>query len=86
MIGCLAAAQIAQLCRDVGLPVKDAFSPFLSQVTWVVLQFDTDKLRAMETDSVTLRKTVGDLIFAAKASYNIHRSVFFAFPNIYVRY
>ncbi|CAG8084375.1 unnamed protein product [Penicillium salamii] len=75
MIGALAAAEIGKLCKQAGLPVTDAFSPFESQVTWVALRIDTARLREMNTTSVELRKRIGDLIFNAKAGYTIHRLV-----------
>lgn len=75
MIGSLAAAQIRQLCQDKGLPITDAFAPFESQVTWVALKVDTEKLRQMKTDSKTFSKQVGDLVFADKVGYTIHRVV-----------
>jgi len=75
MIGPLAAAEIGYLCKQHGLPILDAHSPLVSQVTWVVLKVDTAKLRAMGTDSETFRKQVGDLVFNEKAGYTIHRLV-----------
>lgn len=75
MIGPLAAAEILQLCKDAGLPVKEAMSPFESQVTWVVLQIDTAKLRHMKTTSAEFSKSIGDLVFNHKAGYTIHRLV-----------
>ncbi|KAJ5928711.1 UbiD family decarboxylase [Penicillium verhagenii] len=73
MIGPLAAAEIHQLCKDACLPVKEAMSPFESQVTWVVLQIDGAKLRQMKTTSEELCRKIGDLIFNHKAGYTIHR-------------
>ncbi|KAJ9123046.1 Ferulic acid decarboxylase 1 [Naganishia vaughanmartiniae] len=75
LIGALAAAEIANVCRQAGLPVKDSFSPFESQVTWVALQFDDAKLRAMKTNSQELREKVGNLVFNHKSGYTIHRLV-----------
>ncbi|GAA6033106.1 hypothetical protein JCM8097_002947 [Rhodosporidiobolus ruineniae] len=75
MIGALAAAEIGRVCREAGLPVKNAFSPFESQVTWVPLQFDTAKLREMKITSEALRKRVGDVVFYHKAGYTIHRLI-----------
>lgn len=75
MIGPLAAAEIHQLCKDAGLPVKEAMSPFESQVTWVALQIDGAKLREMKTTSDELSRKIGDLIFNHKAGYTIHRLV-----------
>jgi len=73
MIGALAAAECGRVCREAGLPVKDAFSPFESQVTWVALQFDTQQLAAMEITPQELRKRVGEAVFFHKAGYTIHR-------------
>lgn len=73
MIGPLAAAEIHRLCKDAGIPVKEAMSPFESTVTWVVLQIDTTKLREMKTTSAEFSKKIGDLIFNHKAGYTIHR-------------
>ena len=75
MIGPLAAAEIHQLCKDAGLPVKEAMSPFESQVTWVALQIDTAALRKEKTTSAEFCKKIGDLIFNHKAGYTIHRLV-----------
>lgn len=75
MIGSLAAAQIRRRCQEAGLPITDAFAPFESQVTWVALKVDTAKLREMKTDPKTFSKQVGDLIFADKVGYTIHRLV-----------
>lgn len=76
MIGALAAAEIRNICQQEGLPVTDAFSPFESQVTWVALKIDTEKLRAMKTNSKEFSKRIGDLVFNTKAGYTIHRLVF----------
>ncbi|KAH7065584.1 putative 3-octaprenyl-4-hydroxybenzoate carboxy-lyase [Macrophomina phaseolina] len=75
MIGSLAAAEIRHLCQSAGLPITDAFAPFESQVTWAALRVDTAALRAMQTDSKTFSKRVGDLVFNHKAGYTIHRIV-----------
>ncbi|KAI5479123.1 cytoplasmic protein [Pseudohyphozyma bogoriensis] len=68
MIGALAAAEMGVLCRNAGLPVKEAASPFISQ-------FDTIKLAAMNITPEDLRKRVGDLVFNHKVGYTIHRLV-----------
>ncbi|GFZ46456.1 carboxy-lyase [Saitozyma sp. JCM 24511] len=75
MIGALAAAEIGRVCREAGLPVTDAFSPFESQVTWVALQFDTTTLRLQKWTSEKLRQRVGEVAFNHKAGYTIHRLV-----------
>lgn len=75
MIGALAAAEIRKICQQHSLPITDAFWPFESQVTWVALRVDTQKLRAMKTNSKDFRQRVGDLIFNEKAGYTIHRLV-----------
>lgn len=73
MLGALCAAEIRQHCQDAGLPVTDAFSPFETQVTWVVLQIDIGKLATMSTTPEQFRKTIGDLIFYNKAGNAAHR-------------
>lgn len=75
MIGALAAAQIGSLLRDAGLPVVDCSSPFTSQVTWVAVQLDTKKVRAMKTSGPELSKKIADIIFYHKAGYTIHRLI-----------
>lgn len=75
MIGSLAAAEIARLCRDNGLPVKDAFAPYETMVTWVALQFDSEGLRKLKTTSQELRQKVADIVFSHKAGMTIHRLV-----------
>lgn len=75
LIGPLAAAQIRQLCQDAGLPVTDAFAPFETQVTWVALKVDIQKLSEMKITPEAFRQKVGDLIFYHKAGYTIHRLV-----------
>ena len=75
MIGPLAALEIKSLLVAHGLPIKEAFSPFESQVTWVALQVDTEKLRAMNTSSQEFSKRIGDIVFNHKAGFTIHRLV-----------
>jgi UbiD family decarboxylase len=76
MIGTLAAAEIRQLCQDNGLPIIEAFAPFETQVTWVALQVDTAALRKVKRwTPAQFRKAVGDLVFAHKVGYTIHRLV-----------
>lgn len=75
MIGPLAAAEIGFLLKSKGLPIKEAFSPFESQVTWVALQVDTEKLRAMRTNPEAFCRTIGNVVFNDKVGYTIHRLV-----------
>ncbi|KAK7522167.1 UbiD decarboxylyase family [Phyllosticta citriasiana] len=75
MIGSLNAAEARQLCQENGLPITDAFMPFSSQVTWMALRVDTEKLRQMKTDPKTFSKRVGDLIFNNKVGYTTHRII-----------
>ncbi|KAF2813167.1 UbiD family decarboxylase [Mytilinidion resinicola] len=75
LIGSLAAAEIRQVLQDAGLPIKETFAPFESQVTWVAIQVDTEKLRAMKTNSADFCKKIGDLVFSHKVGYTIHRLV-----------
>lgn len=75
LIGSLAAAEIRQLLQDSGIPVKEAFAPFESQVTWVALQIDTEKLRSLKTTSAEFAKKIGDIVFNHKTGYTIHRLV-----------
>lgn len=75
MIGPLAAAEIGFLLKSKGLPIKEAFSPFESQVTWVALQVDTQKLREMKTTPEKFCREIGDIIFNHKVGYTIHRLV-----------
>ncbi|KAF8869386.1 3-octaprenyl-4-hydroxybenzoate carboxy-lyase [Mucidula mucida] len=73
--GTLAAAQIGQLCKNAGLPIKDAFAPSEGQMTWVALQVDGEKLRAMNTNSKDFSKRLGDLVFRSKPGFFIHRLI-----------
>ncbi|UZJ50684.1 hypothetical protein CBS101457_000004 [Exobasidium rhododendri] len=75
LIGPLCAVAIRQLCQDNGLPVLDCQSPHQSTVTWAIIQFDTKKLREQKYTPESLRKTVGDLVFASKEGGTIHRLV-----------
>ena len=75
LIGSLAAAEIRRVCQDAGLPITDAFAPFETQVTWVALKVDIQKLKTMNITPEDFRKKVGDLVFAHKAGYTIHRLV-----------
>jgi UbiD family decarboxylase len=75
MIGPLAAAEIGFLLRSQGFPIKEAYSPFESQVTWVVLQVDTEKLLELNTSSEEFCRKIGDLVFRHKVGYTIHRLV-----------
>ncbi|KAH7118086.1 UbiD decarboxylyase family [Dactylonectria estremocensis] len=73
MIGPLAAAEIGFLLKSNGFPIKEAFSPFESQVTWVALQVDTQKLRELKTNPEELCRKVGELVFRHKVGLTIHR-------------
>ncbi|KAI9152314.1 Ferulic acid decarboxylase 1 [Paramyrothecium foliicola] len=73
MIGPLAAAEIGFLLRSAGLPIKEAYSPFESQVTWVVLQVETAALRAMSTTPEAFCRRIGNLVYNHKVGYTIHR-------------
>ena len=75
MIGPLAAAEIGFLLKSKGLPIKEAFSPFESQVTWVALQVDTEKLRALKTNARDFCRSIGDIVFNHKTGYTIHRLI-----------
>lgn len=73
MIGPLAAVEICSILKTAGFPVKEVFTPFESQVTWVVIQVDGEKLRASKTDAKTFCRKVGDQVFRHKAGATIHR-------------
>lgn len=75
MSGALAAAEVLQLCQEHGLPIKEAMAQFESQVTWLALQIDTDKLRRMKVTPKDFRKQVGDLVFENKVGIIFHRLV-----------
>ncbi|KAK1641484.1 hypothetical protein BDP81DRAFT_446369 [Colletotrichum phormii] len=75
MIGPLAAAEIGFLLKPKGLSIKEAFSPFESLVTWVALQVDTEKLRAMKTNAKDFCRSIGDVVFNDNVGYTIHRLV-----------
>lgn len=75
MIGPLAAAEIGFLLKSHGMPINESFSPFESQVTWVALQVDTKKLRAMETTPQEFCRKIGDIVFNHKVGCTIHRLV-----------
>ncbi len=73
MIGPLAAAEIGFRLKSEGLPIKEAFSPFESQVTWVAIQVDTEKLRELKATAEEFCRKVGGLVFRHKVGYTIHR-------------
>ncbi|KAH6871623.1 UbiD decarboxylyase family [Thelonectria olida] len=75
MIGPLAAAEIGFLLKSHGIPIKESFSPFESQVTWVALQVDGEKLRSLGTNSEEFCRKIGSLVFNHKVGYTIHRLV-----------
>jgi phenacrylate decarboxylase len=75
MIGPLAAAEIGFLLKSKGLPIKQAFSPFESQVTWVVLQVDTEELRARKITPQDFCRQIGEIVYRNKVGYTIHRLV-----------
>ncbi|KAL7966414.1 UbiD decarboxylyase family [Trichoderma sp. SZMC 28014] len=75
MVGPLAAAQIMKLCQNDGLPIVDAFAPFMGQSIWVALKVDTAKLRAMKTTPKDFSKRIGNLVFQSKAAFFIHRLI-----------
>lgn len=73
LIGSLAAAEIRAILQGAGLPITDAFAPFETQVTWVVLSVDIKRLKEMNISPAELRDKVGRLVFAGKPGYTIHR-------------
>lgn len=73
MIGPLAAAEIGYLLKSQGIPITESFSPLESQVTWVALQVDTTKLRALKTTPEEFCRKIGEIVFSHKAGYTIHR-------------
>lgn len=75
MIDLLAAAKIGFLLKSKGLPIKDTFSIFESQVTWVALQVDTETLRALETTPAYFCTQVDETVFTHKDEYTIHRLI-----------
>jgi UbiD family decarboxylase len=75
LIGSLNAAEIKRLCVEAGLPITDAFSPFETQVTWIALGIDIQKLSHMNTTPSAFRQMIGELIFSQKAGVTTHRIV-----------
>ncbi|OOQ89760.1 Ferulic acid decarboxylase 1 [Penicillium brasilianum] len=75
MIGPLAAAEIRHLLQTHDFPVKEVMAPLESQVTWAAVQIDTEKLRALKTNSVEFCKKIGDLVFGTKVGFTIHRLI-----------
>lgn len=73
MIGPLATAEISFLLKSAGFPIKEAWSPFESQVTWVALQVDTVKLRERKTTPEAFCRQIGDAVFRTKSGCTIHR-------------
>ena len=73
MIGPLAAAEIGHFLKSQGFPIKEAFSPFESQVTWVALQVDTERLQELKTTPEQFCRRLGEAVFHNRASYTIHR-------------
>ncbi|KAF4450353.1 putative 3-polyprenyl-4-hydroxybenzoate decarboxylase [Fusarium austroafricanum] len=75
MLVCNSAAEIGFLLKSKGLSIREAFSPFEYQVTWVALQVDTQKLRELKTTSEKFCREIGNLVFNHKVGYTIHRLV-----------
>lgn len=73
LIGTLAAAEIRQLLQDNGLPVKEVFTPYESQVIWAAIQIDRKALRALKTNATELCNKIGNLVFRHKCGMQIHR-------------
>ncbi|PON28853.1 hypothetical protein TGAM01_v201961 [Trichoderma gamsii] len=71
--GLLTAAEILKLCRASDLPVLQASSPLISQCTWVALQIDGARLRAMKTSPKQLADLVANVVFNCKAGVPFHR-------------
>lgn len=73
MIGTLAAAEIRQLLQENGLPVKELFTPYESQVIWAAIQVDRKTLRALKTEATEFCNKTGNLVFRHKCGMQIHR-------------
>ncbi|UKZ61322.1 uncharacterized protein TrAtP1_002588 [Trichoderma atroviride] len=71
--GLLTAAEILKLCRASDLPILQASSPLISQCTWVALQVDGARLRAMKTTPKELAELVANVVFSSKAGVPFHR-------------
>jgi phenacrylate decarboxylase len=72
MIGTLAKAEIRQLLQDNGLPVKEVFALYESQVIWAAVQFDRTALRSIQTNAKELCGKTGNLVFRHKCGMQIH--------------
>ena len=73
MIGTLASAEIRQLLQDQGLPVKEVFTLYESQVIWAAVQVDRQALKAMDTNAPDFANKIGNLVFRNKCGMQIHR-------------
>ena len=73
MIGTLASAEMRQLLQDNGLPVKEVFAFYESQVIWAAIQVNRAGLRALKTNAAEFCNKIGNLVFRNKCGMQIHR-------------
>ena len=73
MIGTLASAEMKYLLQSAGLPVKEVFTLYESQVIWAAIQIDIAALAKLKTNAKDFSKLIGDLVFRHKCGMQIHR-------------
>ncbi|KKA30238.1 hypothetical protein TD95_003741 [Thielaviopsis punctulata] len=75
MIGPLSAVEMSAALKANGMPVLEAYVPPESQVTWLVVQVDTAKVRAEGYTSETLSRKIGDIVYGNRSGVTTHRIV-----------
>ncbi|RFU25136.1 hypothetical protein B7463_g11198, partial [Scytalidium lignicola] len=71
--GIVYGARILQVCKKHDLPVKNVAIPEEAQAVWAVVQVDTTRIRAENTNAKDLCERIGRTIFAEKCGIPFHR-------------
>jgi len=73
--GALAAAELLTYCKKHDLPILDANAPLETHGTWCALTVDTERLRALKTNSEDFCRKLGNIVFNNKSAMLVNRII-----------
>ncbi|KAJ0116293.1 hypothetical protein J7T55_005239 [Diaporthe amygdali] len=71
----LAAGEVLSLCGDYDIPIKEACASLEVMGTWLALQIDTEKLRALKTNPKDFVNKLGKILFNHKSCMLINKII-----------
>jgi UbiD family decarboxylase len=66
---------VLALCRELNLPIKEACAPLEAMGTWLAVQIDGKKLRALETNPKSFVDRLGRILFNDKSCMLINKII-----------